>query len=332
MQKPHVTFPSEEYLRRKKRRIIKIIISVFIALVLLTFIETYIMQQHAPSPLSNNIIVFALFNIIIILLCVLVLLIFRNLIKLYSERRSGIIGAKFKTKLVLAFLTLALVPSALLFLVASKLFTYSIDNWFNVQVETSLKESLHVAQSYYKKHENNSIYFAEKLSEIITDKNLLAEKNLKPLFDLVRNERIEYGVDAIKIFKNDRVVVEIFNPELKETIYLNDFSELVKEGLKKNTTSELRSFQQAYMIAGVSPVLTPEKQEVQGIVLTAYYIPKSMISRINEIQRIFDEYKQQKLLKYPVKAGYITTFLMITLLILFSLSDCEELVGINYRR
>ncbi|MDP7580429.1 MAG: ATP-binding protein [Nitrospinota bacterium] len=318
MQKPHATFPSEEYLRRKKRRIIKIAISVFILLVLLTFIETFIMQQHTPSPLLNNVIVFALFNIIIILLCALVLLIFRNLVKLYSERRSGIIGAKFQTKLVLAFLTLALVPSALLFLVASKLFTYSIDNWFNVQVETSLKESLHVAQSYYKNHENNSIYFSEKLSEIVTEKNLLAEENLKTLFDFVRNKRIEYGVDAIKIFKKDIVVVEIFNPKLQETIQLNDFSELVNEGLKKNATSELRSFQQAYMIAGISPVLTPQDQSVQGVVLTAYYIPKSMISKINEIQRIFEEYKQQKLLKYPVKAGYITTFLMITLLILFS--------------
>ncbi len=318
MQKPHVTFPSEEYLKRKKRRIIKISISVLIALVLLTFIETFIMQQHAPSPILNNIIVFALFNIIIILLCVLVLLIFRNLIKLYSERRSDIIGAKFQTKLVMAFLTLALVPSALLFLVASKLFTYSIDNWFNVQVETSLRESLHVAQSYYKNHENNSIYFAEKLSEIVTDKNLLAEENLKTLFDFAQNKRIEYGVDAIKIFKKDGVVTEIFNPELQSAIYLNDFSELVKEGFKKKTTSELRSFQQAYMIAGISPVLTPKIQKVQGVVLTAYYIPKSMISRINEIQRIFEEYKQQKLLKYPVKAGYITTFLMITLLILFS--------------
>ncbi len=318
MQKPHISFPSEEYLKRKKRRTVKITLLVFIALVSLTSIEAYIIQQNVSSPISNNIIVFALFNIIIILLCVLVLLILRNLIKLNFERRSGIIGAKFQTKLVLAFVTLALVPSVLLFLTASKLFTYSIDSWFNVQVETSLKESLHVAQSYYKNHEKNSIYFAEKLSEVITDKNLLAEENLKTLFDFVRKKRIEYGVDAIKIFKKDTVVVEIFNPELQATIYSNDFSELVKEGFKKNTTSELRSFQQAYMIAGISPVLIPEEQKVQGVVLTAYYIPKSMVSRINEIQRIFEEYKQQKLLKHPVKAGYILTFLMITLLILFS--------------
>ena len=318
MRKPQVSFPSEEYLRRKKRRTIKITFMVFFVLLILTSIEVYLQQQHVPSPLLNNIIVFALFNIIIILLCVLVLLIFRNLIKLYFERKSNIIGAKFQTKLVLAFMTLALVPSALLFLVASKLFSYSIDSWFNVQVETSLKESLRVAQSYYKNHEKNSIFFAGKMSQVVSDKDLLAEENQEILLNFVRKKRIEYGVDAIKIFKKDKSVVEIFNPELHSSMFMDDFSDLVGEGLKKNTTSELRPFQQEYMIVGISPVLIPEKQEVQGVVMTAYYIPKSIISKINKIQRIFEEYKQQKLLKHPVKAGYINTFLMITLLILFS--------------
>ncbi len=318
MRKPQVSFPSEEYLRRKKRRTIKITFMVFFVLLILTSIEVYLQQQHVPSPLLNNIIVFALFNIIIILLCVLVLLIFRNLIKLYFERKSNIIGAKFQTKLVLAFMTLALVPSALLFLVASKLFSYSIDSWFNVQVETSLKESLRVAQSYYKNHEKNSIFFAGKMSQVVSDKDLLAEENKDILLNFVRKKRMEYGVDAIKIFKKDKSVVEIFNPELQSSMFMDDFSDLVGEGLKKNTTSELRPFQQEYMIVGISPVLIPEKQEVQGVVMTAYYIPKSIISKINKIQRIFEEYKQQKLLKHPVKAGYINTFLMITLLILFS--------------
>lgn len=326
MQKPQINFPSEEYLRRKKRRTIKITFIVFVALIFLTSIEVYIQQQRVPSPLSNNIIVFALFNIIIILLCLLVLLISRNLIKLYFERKNNIIGAKFQTKLVVAFVTLALVPSGILFLVASKLFSYSIDNWFNLQVETSLRESLHVAQSYYKNHEKNSIYFARKLGQTIARKNLLDGKNFDTLFDFVRKKRIEYGVDAIKIFKKDKSVVEIFNPELSSTIFSDKFSKLVQDGLNNVTSSELRAVNQAHIVIGIAPVpasnlseeFRTEDQSVQGVILTAYYIPKTMISRINEIQRIYEEYKQQKLLIYPVKTGYIITFLMITLLILFS--------------
>jgi len=318
MQQPPINVPSEEYLRRKKRRTIKITIVVFIALVFLTLIETYIQQQRFPSSLSNTIIVFALFNIIIILLCILLLLIFRNLIKLYFERKTNKIGAKFQTKLVLSFITLTFVPSVLLFFVASKLFSYSLDTWFNLQVENSLKESLYVAQSYYKNYEKNSIYYARNLAQTIVRKNFLAEKNTDLLFNFIWAERVKYGIDAIKIFNKDRATVEIFNPELKGTQFLDDFSDLVQEGFKNVTTSEFKLVNKAFIVVGMSPIMPMGPKNVQGVVLVAYFIPKSMVSKVNEIKNIFEGYKQQKLLKHPVKTGYIMTFLMITLLILFS--------------
>ncbi len=318
MQQPPINVPSEEYLRRKKRRTIKITIVVFIALVFFTFIETYIQQQRFPSSLFNTIIVFAFFNIIVILLCILLLLIFRNLIKLYFERKSNKIGAKFQTKLVLSFITLAFVPSVLLFFVASKLFSYSLDTWFNLQVENSLKESLYVAQSYYKNYEKNSIYYARNLAQTIVRKNFLAEENTDLLFNFIWAERVKYGIDAIKIFNKDRATVEIFNPELQGTQFLDDFSNLVQEGFKNVTTSEFKLVNKAFVVVGMSPIMAAGPKNVRGVVLVAYFIPKSMVSTVNEIKNTFEEYKQQKLLKYPVKTGYIMTFLMITLLILFS--------------
>ena len=47
-----------------------------------------------------------------------------------------------------AGLWLALLPAALLFLVASNLITTSVDSWFNIQVEESLDKALDVGQTY----------------------------------------------------------------------------------------------------------------------------------------------------------------------------------------
>src|SRR5207245_11173650 len=56
---------------------------------------------YAPDlPLASNITVFALLNLNLIVLLLLVVLLFRNLVKLWFERRQNVIGAKFKTKLV----------------------------------------------------------------------------------------------------------------------------------------------------------------------------------------------------------------------------------------
>ena len=86
----------------------------------------------------------------------MITLIIRNLVKLYNERKSKIIGSKFQTKLIVAFLILALVPSILLFSIANKLFSYSIGNWFSLQVERSLQQSMEVAREYYAHMENKS--------------------------------------------------------------------------------------------------------------------------------------------------------------------------------
>ena len=67
-------------------------------------------RGHAPDlPVASNIVVFALFNLNLIVFLLLILL-FRNLVKLWFERRQKVLGSRFKTKLVLAFLSLALAP------------------------------------------------------------------------------------------------------------------------------------------------------------------------------------------------------------------------------
>ena len=58
-----------------------------------------------PSiPVASNLVVFALFNLNLIVFLLLLVLLFRNLVKLCFERRHKVIGARFKAKLVLAFL------------------------------------------------------------------------------------------------------------------------------------------------------------------------------------------------------------------------------------
>src|SRR4029450_13672547 len=103
---------------------------------------------YAPDlSLSSSIPVFALLNLNLIVLLLLVLLLFRNLVKLWFERREQVIGAKFKAKLVMAFLSLSVIPSMLIFLIASNFITKSIEGWFKPQAEKPLDEALPVPQS-----------------------------------------------------------------------------------------------------------------------------------------------------------------------------------------
>ena len=61
-----------------------------------------------------------------------------------------------------------------------------------------------------------------------------------------------------------------------------------------------------------------KKTTIWGYILTLTPIPSSTQHKIESIQKSFENYKRQKFLQLPVSASYYTTFVMITLLILFS--------------
>jgi hypothetical protein len=101
----------------------------------LTVTSIIFYQPVETSLLPSNIWLLTLININVILVVVLLLLLSRNVAKLYFERRHKLLGAGFRAKLVAAFVGLTLIPTFLLFIVASGLISSSIENWFGIQVE-----------------------------------------------------------------------------------------------------------------------------------------------------------------------------------------------------
>ena len=172
---PDYPTPPNKQTQSKKRPTWWTIVWILLTLFGLTSLEYYFIQQQSPASVINNLAVLLVFNIILILLFVLIVLITRNLLKLYNERKSQILGSKFQTKLIIAFLILTLVPSILLFTVASKLFTFSIGSWFNIKIERTLRQSMDVAQEYYANMEENAFTHTQKIEKFITEKELFLQ-------------------------------------------------------------------------------------------------------------------------------------------------------------
>src|SRR3989442_12567903 len=132
-------------------------------------------------PLASNIVVFALFNLNLLVFLLLLVLLLRNLIKLWFERRQKLIGARFKSKLVLAFLSLSLAPAILIFVIASNFINRSIEGWFKPQVERPLDQALTVAQSYYQNLQSTALRHAQHIARVIDREDLLHETRREEL-------------------------------------------------------------------------------------------------------------------------------------------------------
>src|SRR6202043_167523 len=85
---------------------------------------------------NQDIVVFAALSALIFLLFVaLTFVLMRNLLKLFAERRLGVLGSKFRTRMVAGALLLSFVPVMVMYWFAYGLMNRSIDKWFSTPVE-----------------------------------------------------------------------------------------------------------------------------------------------------------------------------------------------------
>ena len=309
--------PPGEVRKRKRESFIIAISLLFI--IILTWAEIHLARLRASVQVGNKIIIFGLINIIILLIILLVYLVIRNIAKLLLERRQNVVGAKLRTKLVLAFVGLSLVPTMLLFIVSAGFIDISINNWFNKQVETSLEESMEVAQTYYKSSAANALYYARQISSLIKEQKLINEQNLPRLKELIRQKQKEYNLGVVEVYSSQREeLVRASNEKLPQGEFTNPSSEDINRGLQGKELTKVNSTGKADLIRGIVPIYSNwDTKDIVGVVVVNYYVSYSLVSKMKEISASYHEFRQLKILKNPIATAYILTLFLITLVIIF---------------
>lgn len=305
-------------IRKRKREGLIIILSVLLIIVL-TGTEIHLSKLSTNVSMGTNIYIFGLINVVILLIILLIYLVCRNVAKLLFERKQRVIGAKLRTKLVLAFVGLSLVPTMLLFFVSAGFITNSIQNWFHKQVETALDESMEVATTYYKSSAANAFYYGRQISAFIKEGKLLNEDNLPQLKDLIRQKQKEYNLGVVEVFSSQREeLVRVANPEVPLSDFTNPSSVDINMGLSGKELTRINQIGKGDLIRGIVPIYSNwDPRDVVGVVVVNYYVPYSLVSKMKEIYTSYQQFRQLKILKNPIKTGYILTLFLMTMVIVF---------------
>ena len=78
----------------------------------------------------------------------LLFIVARSMAKLYFERRSGILGARIRTRLVVALFLVGIGPSLMLFLMGRTFIRKNVDRWFLPDTQQVIQDGRRVAESY----------------------------------------------------------------------------------------------------------------------------------------------------------------------------------------
>ncbi len=120
---------------RRKRVIIPLAVSVFLLLAILVSQTAFNETILRPGTNQQVVVFYALSLLISLLFVALTFVLARNLLKLLAERRLGVLGSKFRTRMVVGALLLSFVPVMVMYWFAYGLMNRSIDKWFSTPVE-----------------------------------------------------------------------------------------------------------------------------------------------------------------------------------------------------
>lgn len=308
--------------RKELKDNLRLLAAAVLLLSLIPFASTYLIgksESFTPGFLARVFLYgFTLVNLT--MLTVLVFVLARNLIKLFMERRRAVLGAKFKTKLVVIFVSFALFPSALIVVVGSRLISTSVERWFSHPVESVLLGSQTVVEHYYREKQDSSHYYARRLSNEVSRERLLSSGRLRDLFTFMERRLNEHRLDMIDVFSSQgELLVTAVQPGVPLQGYNPDTSSwLAAKGLRGEETVHQDSLGEGTLVRYVSPIYRQGTQEIEGAVIVSYFIPRSLASTIRLVNHEVNLYRQAEAQKEPIQDLYLSFFVMVSLLILFS--------------
>jgi PAS domain S-box-containing protein len=120
---------------KRKRAIILLAIAVFLLFAVLVSQTAFNQTILRPDTNQQVVVFYALSLLISLLFVALTFVLARNLLKLFAERRLGVLGSKFRTRMVVGALLLSFVPVMVMYFFAYGLMNRSINIWFSTPVE-----------------------------------------------------------------------------------------------------------------------------------------------------------------------------------------------------
>ncbi len=126
-------------------------VAVFLAAAaVVSCIATYSVLTKRSDDIDT---VYWLLNLDLVLLLLLGTAIAHQIVRLWSERKRGIAGARLHVRLVLVFGVLAATPAILMAVFSSIFLYFGVHAWFDTRVSTAIQGSLEVAQAYLREHQ-----------------------------------------------------------------------------------------------------------------------------------------------------------------------------------
>ena len=290
----------------RKRVIIPLAVSVFFLLAILVSQTAFNETILRPGTNQQVVVFYALSLLISLLFVALTFVLARNLLKLLAERRLGVLGSKFRTRMVVGALLLSFVPVMVMYWFAYGLMNRSIDKWFSTPVEEVRADTDAMASLLASYAAQNAHSEAVAIAASPMTKRAFDGHGFSAAVQEFRSHEPTLQGGFILAIENGVAEASFGAPApwgvLKE-----------KLPLAQAATNQPASFtwQQTDYTLGSAPVGN------DGLILVAMPLPPEFSRTIKQIEASQQRYLQLSLERRHVRQTYMGLLLLLTMMVLF---------------
>ncbi len=304
---------------RKQRAKIYWIIALVLVIVYFVIVEAWYSRYESDLPMVGNIL-FALINLNVILLLLLTYLVLRNIVKLIFERKRNILGHKLRTRLVIAFVGLTLIPTVPLFWLTTQFIFSSMDHWFTQKVEQSLDQSLALVKDYLDEEGKELTHRCALVTAELLAQPLSSNDTPSTPLPVPPHLIHDYQLDAILVFNpGGGLLMQGRSADMPQIGTRRIRRLLSREGqISPVIPFSFANKQEGLMARAPFGPSTPFAESVSGEVVVIRVLPSSITDKFAGIASGYEDYLQMKLLEKPLKISHFVTFSIVTLLVIFA--------------
>jgi two-component system nitrogen regulation sensor histidine kinase NtrY len=269
-----------------------------------------------PSSAQGTILLLALSAFIFLAFVIFALILSRILLKLYVERRQRRLGSQFKTKMVVAFLGLSLLPVGFLFVFSYGLLNRTIDKWFGIPFDTVRRDASKIVEELQRQSEQRTVHDALHLAEDEELRRALHSADTTAVRQILSRHVSDLDLATVLCFDaQGNLVARAGEPRPDVAEVRQIYPNFAPEKQADNPpVKKLRWSDMSFMLSA-QPIRTGG--EVLGSVVAVTRVPLNIRQISDEIQREAANYNELSRNQKAVKRNALSILGLLTLLLLF---------------
>jgi two-component system, NtrC family, nitrogen regulation sensor histidine kinase NtrY len=269
-----------------------------------------------PSSAQETILLLALSTFIFLAFVIFALILARILLKLYVERRQHQLGSRFKTKMVMAFLALSLVPVGFLFVFAYGLLNRTMDKWFGIPFDTVRKDASRIVEQLELQAEQRTLHDTIHLAASEELARLIRRGDSAAVGRFLGRQVRELDLAAALCFDpNGQLLARAGSLSLDTATVTQKFPSLQAHAAPEESSPVRLKVGDSSLLLGARPIAANGKR--LGSVVAATQLPVNIREIAGEIQQEAQKYDELSRNQKAVKRNALSILGLLTLLILF---------------